>query len=121
MGLFDFFKKLANPGDFGTPQKQDGDEREYFGRDMLGQFLRGELALMVQSSWLESVKYLPGQNAMQVIFKDGHKEIYGDISNGEAKSFATAPSKGKWIHRYVLAGYNKSTGTWFHRKPRLPS
>ena len=121
MAFQDFFRKLVTPGDFGTPQKGDNDEREYFGRGMMAEFLRGELALMVQSSWLAWVKYQPDREALIVGFKDGHVQPYGDVSYEEAKDLAMAPSKGKWVHANILAGYNKSTGTWFHRKPRLPA
>lgn len=121
MALKDFFRKLTKPGDLGTPQKADNDDREYFGGKLYREFLRGEAVIHLQSSWCAWVKYEPGRNAMIIGFKDGWVQPYGDISLAEAKDFIQAPSKGKWIHAKILGAYNKSTRTWEHLKPRLPA
>ena len=103
-------------GTFGTPQ--EGAQRETLTTSDIDGFVAGRDSLIVDSSWLEGAHYFPSQRVLRVTFKDGHVQGYGGVTAQEARSFAQAKSKGKWLHSVVL-GVRFSDGTWQHLKPKV--
>ncbi len=81
-------------------------------------FIAGTLTY-VTSSWLNSAQYDQREQELTITFLDGHREIYGDINETEAASFYAAPSKGGWVHDYLL-GPRLPGGTYTGLKPHRP-
>lgn len=111
-----FFRGQDPPrGDFGTPQ--EGDEREHFGKDVMDDFLARNAVLWVQSSWVSYARYHKDRFELEIGFKDGWTAFYGRCSADLARSFAEAPSKGKWTHTHLKAGYQADGRHWIHTRP----
>lgn len=61
----------------------------------------------VKSEWVYNAEYLDGIGALEIETKDkqGHRtgKIYrAYVTFEEAASFARAPSKGTWLHQYII-------------------
>jgi hypothetical protein len=81
-------------------------------------FIEGEMAIMVDSSNVYSIKYLPKEQQLEVVFKDNNGvpssgyRIFS-ISREEASSFAVAGSKGSWYWDFVRVRGSATA----HQKP----
>jgi len=65
-------------------------------------FLTGDLAQFVTSSWLSYIRYLPDEEELEVGFLDGAAVIVSEIDHHMAFSIARAYSKGRWYWDHVL-------------------
>lgn len=108
----------GQPGDFALPvseREKRKSERELFGPEIADPFLKGILALFVDSSWLQLAKYDPDEEALKVEFLDGHKHTYVFTQgNGfdMAKSFLRANTKGVWMWDNIfIRGAKNENGT----------
>ncbi len=60
----------------------------------------------VSSSWVLAIAYEDTTQELYVRFRPATTCVYAGISQAQAQSFMTAPSKGKWVHRNLYGrGY----------------
>lgn len=101
-------------GEFGRPQSSD-ETREFFGRDLLTDFLLHRGSISFQSSFADYARYDVNKELLEFGFRDGSwHAVYKGVPIDIARSLAQAPSKGKWIHKHLKIGYHPD-GTWVHR------
>lgn len=70
--------------------------------DTLTGFLFGQEWLFVTSSWVHAIQYHDTNQDLTVEFHNGAVCQYPGITVDEAMDFATAPSKGRWIHQHLI-------------------
>ncbi len=70
--------------------------------DEAERFLSGQWTKL-RSEWPTFARWLPNNNVLEILFRDGHLEPYA-CDRPLALSFAFAPSKGGWIWDQGLAG-----------------
>ena len=61
--------------------------------------------LTVDSSAISEVAYYPSVERLFVLFKNGREYEYLNVPNHVMNGLREAPSKGKFLNKYVLAFY----------------
>lgn len=61
--------------------------------------------LSVESSAISEVSYFPNVERLFVSFKNGKEYEYFNVPNHVMTGLREAPSKGKFLNKYVLAFY----------------
>ena len=61
--------------------------------------------LSVESSAISEVSYFPNVERLFVQFKNGREYEYFNVPNHVMTGLREAPSKGKFLNKYVLAFY----------------
>lgn len=61
--------------------------------------------LEVDSSAISEVAYYPNVERLFIIFKSGKEYEYFNVPNHIMNGLREAPSKGKFLNKYVLAEY----------------
>lgn len=104
--------------DFGWPSADPDDSpRDRGGSDYLQDFLYNGMVLFVDSSWTEYGRWHRDREELEIGFKDGHVAFYGDCDEETARSFAEAPSKGKWLWANCHASFAGDGRHWNHSRP----
>jgi hypothetical protein len=126
-----WYDKGQKPGKL-APSGTEGPADAFTGRAGLGGeqldqededlFVRGELALFLDSSWLSYAKYYPLENELEVgILKPVNCTglVASQVNEELARSFAAAPSKGSWWWHYVFVA-GEGAGRGMNRKTHRP-
>jgi hypothetical protein len=99
----------------GMHDREDGraEEREELQEGPWEGFLRRGERMSVSSSNVRAASYDARSQTLTVEYLDGRAYRYGDVSEDEALSFATTPSKGTYVWDYLRVRGSKTA----HRKP----
>lgn len=96
-----------------------GEELEQTDVDL---FVAGELALILDSSWLSYAKYHPAAQELEVgIMHAVHCRglVASSMTAEHARSFAQSPSKGSWWWQHVFVA-GEGAGRGWDRKTHVP-
>lgn len=103
---------LQNPN-LTAYQERLAKGKEKIPSDEVEAFLQGVEPLFVLSSNVGMVQYHPEDQKLMVEFLSGGAYLYSNVSLNEARSFATAQSKGGWVWDHLRVRGSKTA----HRKP----
>ena len=80
-------------------------------------FLHFNQVISVNSSNVASAQYDRSRQELTLEYENGSAYVYREVSEAEAQSFLTAPSKGEWVWDNLRVRGSKTA----HRKPFVKS
>lgn len=104
--MLSFLRRLFRPKQVPTPDA-----------DTPLDFVESGKRLNVSSSWVSYARYDLAMEELEIGFRGGWVEYYR-ASPEVARSFAAAPSKGRWVWENIFGGFQKDGRHWVHKLPR---